>query len=153
MNLELKVVGDEILRKVCDPLTIKEICSEEVKSLMNTMFSVLSENNGIGLAANQLGVSKKFIVICLNKQTYIAVANPEIISAKNWKFGIEGCLSVPGNKYTVGRAREIEVKFVNLNGEEKQTIILDEELARIVQHEIDHLNGILICDIGELIKE
>jgi peptide deformylase len=104
---------------------------------------------GVGLAAPQVGVSKRLIVLdCSGRDEepqLIAAINPEIISAQGESFEEEGCLSVPGYYCKVKRNEEVTVCYLDLDGV-KQTLSADGLLAVAFQHEIDHLNGILFVD-------
>jgi len=112
------------------------------------MYETMDVAYGVGLAAPQVGILKRVIVIDNRdeengKRFYMI--NPEIIEKEGVEVGMEGCLSVPGKQGTVERAKDIKVRYNDLSGEEK---ILEAEdfLARILQHEIDHLDGILYTD-------
>jgi len=109
------------------------------------MQETMSEKDGIGLAANQIGILKRIVVIA-DKEGPLILINPEIIE-KSWLKNImeEGCLSVPGVFGTVKRHKKITVAAINSRGE---TLKLKAEgmLARVIQHEIDHLDGILFID-------
>lgn len=144
--LKIRKYGDPILRKKAVP--IKSI-SKKVVELTNNMIETMYALEGIGLAAVQVGVSKKIIVFALspeNKEKNTSVIiNPQIISKKGEKRAEEGCLSIPGVRGTLSRSKVIEVKGLNL--EEKEiNFECSDLLARVIQHEIDHLNGILFID-------
>ncbi|MCM8809340.1 MAG: peptide deformylase, partial [Candidatus Omnitrophica bacterium] len=102
--------------------------------------------NGIGLAANQVGILKRiFIAYDKEKENLITVINPEIVDAKEIEIDLEGCLSFPEIYFSISRNKVVTVKGINENG--KEIIIEGKDLlARCFQHEIDHLNGILIID-------
>jgi peptide deformylase len=104
----------------------------------------MRRNEGIGLAANQIGVSKRILVIDVGRA--LAMINPTIWEYKNWVMGEEGCLSIPDENYEIKRATWIKVKFTNVLGQEHEVVIDDPIIARVIQHEVDHLDGILICD-------
>jgi len=115
-----------------------------VKKLVDDMVATMRESNGLGLAANQIGVLQKVFVY--DDGTGLGVLiNPEIVSAAGEQIGIEGCLSVPGLQGEVRRANEIVVKGKDLNGKPVK-IKAEGLLARIIQHEIDHLDGTLFID-------
>jgi peptide deformylase len=113
-------------------------------SIVLDMVATMRDNEGIGLAANQIGVSKRILVI--DAGTTLALINPVIWEYKNWVVGEEGCLSIPDKNYDVKRATWIKVKFTNVLGQEHEVVIDDPIIARVVQHEVDHLNGVLISD-------
>lgn len=121
---------------------IKEPKSPEIKELVFDMLETLEKNNGVGLAAPQIGKSLRLCVIKLNGKTYILI-NPKIKS-KSWKKENleEGCLSFPGKFIPIKRSRKIKVEAQDRNGD-KIKIKAEGMLARAMQHEIDHLDGIL----------
>jgi peptide deformylase len=151
MILEVRTVGDPILKEPCEPIPLEELCAGniDIHALVLDMVDTIIDAGGIGLAANQIGISKRLIVTLPIEGRYLSMVNPELISAKKWRTGIEGCLSIPGKQYKIERATEIEVKFFNLCGEERQFVISEELFAWAIQHELDHLDGILVCDNGE----
>ena len=129
--------------------------SKELKSLTDDMFKTMYENSGIGLAAPQVGILKRIVVIDLqedDKKVPLIFINPQIIEACGSTTFEEGCLSVPGYHEVVKRKKDITVKFQDLEGKE-QVINATGLLAICLQHEIDHLNGILFVDqISQLKK-
>tara|TARA_E500000178_G_C17011687_1_gene750885 strand:+ start:1156 stop:1680 length:525 start_codon:yes stop_codon:yes gene_type:complete len=127
-----------------------EIVNDEIRSLMDDMLDTMYAAPGIGLAAIQIGVPKRVIVIDLaredEKKTPLYFVNPEIISNSDTDSSYEeGCLSVPGQFAEISRPNKCKVKFLNYNGVEQ---ILETEglLATCIQHEMDHLEGILFID-------
>lgn len=111
------------------------------------MIDTMHEENGVGFAANQIGVLQKVLVYDDGTGPKVLI-NPKIIRASGEQVGIEGCLSVPGLQGEVRRANEVEVKGLDENG--KPVKIKAEGLtARIIQHELDHLNGVLFIDRAE----
>jgi len=150
--LEIKKYPDPILRKKCQE--VKKV-TEEIKNLSWDMVETMEENEGIGLAAPQVGELKRVIVIHPLKERSLeekskrlpqVFINPEIIKkSKETITDEEGCLSFPGLFLKIKRAKEVEVKALDREGEKVQ--IKAEGLpARILQHEIDHLDGILFID-------
>ncbi|MDO4766321.1 MAG: peptide deformylase [Eubacteriales bacterium] len=139
----LRIVEDEVLRKRAKE--VKEI-NDKIKVLVQDMFETMYEENGVGLAAPQVGILKRIFVIDVGEGP-IAFINPEIIeTSKETQTDIEGCLSIPGRRGYVVRPQKVKVKTLNLDGEEK--IIEAEGLfARAICHENDHLNGQLFTDI------
>lgn len=133
--------GDAVLRKEAKP--VREI-NNSVKKLMKNMAETMYHANGVGLAAPQVGILKRVIVVDVG-DGLISLANPEIVDKKGMQNGPEGCLSVPGYTGNVLRANEIVVTALNENGEEI-TISAEGLKARALQHEIDHLNGVLFTD-------
>ncbi len=135
--------GDEILRKKSKD--VEEI-DEKVITLINDMIETMHKYNGVGLAAVQVGVLKKIVVI----DTYedgeqFVLINPEIIKSKGTQTVEEGCLSFPNKFGKVVRPAEVVIKALNEKGE-KIKIIAKELLAQAICHEIDHLNGELFID-------
>lgn len=138
---------NEILRKVAAP--VRKI-DKEITKLIQNMEITMEENSGCGLAAPQVGVSRRVIVVLLNQQTdqevILPMINPEIIfHSESTYIDTEGCLSVPDYFDEVSRYEDIIVKFLDKKGRE-QTLKLSDLNARVVQHEIDHLNGVLFVD-------
>jgi peptide deformylase len=149
--------GDPILRRKAVPV---EGDLQSLKSLVEDMFETMYAEPGIGLAAPQIGVSKRLVVIGSvadddagqNLGAPVAMLNPEILSRSSDIVPFEeGCLSVPDITESVDRPRAIRLRYTTLEGEivERDTAGL---LARVVQHEIDHLDGILFVDRLSLLK-
>ena len=134
-------IPNEILRSKALP--IKNINSGTLR-LLDNMRDTLYAFDGVGLAAPQIGVSKRIIVIDIG-DNLIELINPEIISREGEQTGSEGCLSVPGVVGLVTRNNQVTVKGLNREGQE---VVYEAEklLARVFQHEIDHLDGILFID-------
>ena len=133
--------GDPILRKVSREVT--EI-NERIQILLEDMVDTMYEAEGIGLAAPQVGVLRRVVVIDIGKGP-IKLINPEIIGEEGECIDVEGCLSVPARAGKVIRPENVKVKYLNEFGEEKN-IEATGLLARALCHEIDHLNGILYID-------
>ena len=151
--LEIKLLPDPILRKKASPL---EKVSEEVKTILNDMAETMYNAPGIGLAGNQVGVLKRLVVMdCSTDEedpNLIKMINPEIVNSSDEKEELEeGCLSIPDHKSIVKRPANVKVKYLNIDGIEK-TLDAEGLLAACVQHEIDHLNGILFVDHISRIK-
>jgi peptide deformylase len=144
MILDVRKIGDPILKQRCEPVSVSEMEDDALISIVLDMVATMRDNEGIGLAANQIGVSKRILVI--DAGTTLALINPVIWEYKNWVVGEEGCLSIPDKNYDVKRATWIKVKFTNVLGQEHEVVIDDPIIARVVQHEVDHLNGVLISD-------
>ncbi|HRX17365.1 MAG TPA: peptide deformylase [Spirochaetota bacterium] len=145
MKHHLVYYGHEKLRQNAEPVT--EFDSDLV-SLSEAMFKIMKKYNGIGLAAPQIALSKKFVTIDLTSydKEKLVIVNPEIVwrSEKKGPYD-EGCLSIPGIFETVDRPIEVVVNAYNLDGKQIE-IKADDILARVLQHEIDHLNGIMFVD-------
>ena len=127
-----------------------KIIDKSIKKLVKDMFEKKKKNDGIGLAAVQIGVLKRIIVIEIEKEGIkTELINPKILSYSSSKGTMEeGCLSVPNEYYNVERPNEIVVEFTNLKND-VQKIEASGLFARCIQHEIDHLNGITIVDKGK----
>ena len=146
--LEIKKYPDNILRKKA--FEVKEITWQEVR-LFEEMLFTMRHFAGIGLAAPQIGISRNLIVADIGKGA-IMLANPKIVKAKGAGKMEEGCLSIPGIGVVIDRAEEIIV--IGLN-EKSKIIELKAQglLARVLQHEIDHLGGKLIIDYLNLLEK
>jgi peptide deformylase len=143
---KLKIIyeGDPVLRKKAKP--VKNF-DDKLKELVRDMIKIMNESNGIGLAAPQVGISKRVIVVQPYKEiSAIALINPNIKPAgKEISTYQEGCLSVPGGQADIDRPAKVHVKAQTVDGEEIE-FEADELLARVLQHEVDHLKGILFID-------
>jgi len=146
---------NKILRQISQPI---EKVGEQEKELMNDMLETMYAANGIGLAAIQIGVPKRIIVMDLskeeNKKIPMYFVNP-IIVKKNEEKTIyeEGCLSVPNQFAEIQRSSKCEIEYLNFNGD-KQNLEAEGLLATCIQHEMDHLEGILFIDyLSKLKKE
>ncbi|MBN2796730.1 MAG: peptide deformylase [Clostridia bacterium] len=149
---EIRKDSDPVLRKNS---RVVEKIDDRIKVLVEDMIETMYEADGVGLAAPQIGILKRVIVIDLYDDTGVKVLiNPEIIRQEGQYLDAEGCLSIPGVSGMVERPEITVVKGLNLEGEE---IIIEGEglLSRALCHEIDHLNGILFTDkmIEELVEE
>ncbi len=136
--------GEECLRKVCKKVPEVNL---RTKILIKDMFDTMYHANGVGLAAPQVGILKRIVVIDCGDAPYVLI-NPEILERSGEQTGYEGCLSIPGKSGIVTRPQYVKVKALNQHGEE---YILEGEdlLARAICHECDHLDGILYADIAE----
>ena len=142
MRYFLRIYGDPVLTKRCEPMNK---VGDEIKVISEKMFEIMYANEGIGLAAPQIGVSKRMVVMEVEKDS-ITLINPEIIwKSDETEVGEEGCLSFPGIFTEIERASKVKVKYIALDGEEKE-IEREGISARVLQHEIDHLDGILFID-------
>ncbi|NBV41975.1 peptide deformylase [bacterium] len=140
---------DPILRLVTEPVTVFD---SELARLARDMFETMAHHNGVGLAAPQVGILRRLIVVSYKNKRF-ALVNPEITFLDEpLALGDEGCLSIPGIRVSVPRATKVEVRGNTLAG---KSVKMKESgyVARILQHEIDHLNGILILDKGTPIPD
>jgi len=138
MEIKLLQENDPLLRQVCEPwdFSVDGDPTELVKAMTKIMF----ENNGIGLAAPQCGVSKRLFIMGNSDKLFVCI-NPEILYGEGENRDIEGCLSFPDLWFRVLRNTKIKVRYQNITGE-----IVEQEfkdlIARVYQHELDHLDGI-----------
>ncbi len=144
----MRYLGDPVLRMKCSP--VKEI-TPGVLSLIDEMAEIMYDIPGIGLAAPQIGVNKRVIIFDIGEGLEVLI-NPEIISREDELESQEGCLSIPDRELLVKRAQKITVRALNKEGE-KKTFAFEGLIARVVQHEIDHLDGRLIVDTGRPVPE
>ena len=144
--LPIKNCFDPVLRKQCQ--VIKNI-DEELVTLSEDMIETTLAAPGVGLAANQIGISWRLFVVNMgvetDKDNLITLINPEITAMEGSELGEEGCLSIPDMIAEVNRATQIEVKAIDLNGNDVR-FEAKGYLARALQHEMDHLNGVLFWD-------
>lgn len=142
---QIRLDGDEILRKKCKE--VKEM-TERTRVLIDDMFETMYESNGVGLAAPQVGILKRLVVIDVDYETPLVLINPVIIEREGEQTGDEGCLSLPGLAATVTRPNRVVCRCLN---EEMEEIEIEGEglLARAICHELDHLDGILYKDVAE----
>jgi len=144
--------GSEVLEKPSDPVT--NITGDDLK-LVQDMIETMYKAPGVGLAAPQIGVSKRILVTDTTsgekKDRLFTIFNPEIVSIEGEQFEEEGCLSIPGFSATVVRAKKIVLRGLNINGKE---LILEASdlLARAFSHEMDHLDGKFFLDHLSFIK-
>ncbi|AEF94143.1 Peptide deformylase [Desulfotomaculum nigrificans CO-1-SRB] len=141
-------IGDEILRQKAKP--VKEVTLNIIK-LLDNMADTMYANKGVGLAAPQIGVSKRVVVVDVG-DGLVELINPEIVEATGSVIDTEGCLSVPGMIGEVARAERIVVQGLNRKGEQV-TYQAKGFLARAFQHEIDHLDGIIYVDKAKNLRK
>lgn len=138
---------DSRLRTVAKPLEVAEVTTDDFQTLLDNMFETMYDAPGIGLAASQVDVHKRFMVIDVteDRSNPLVFVNPEITAKDGEQVYQEGCLSVPGIFADVTRANTITVKAVNRQGEAFE-LDADGVLAVCIQHEMDHLDGKLFVD-------
>lgn len=142
--LEIKVYPDDILRSECKP--VKKVGPGE-KELMRKMAFAMKYFQGVGLAAPQIGVARQIVVADIG-EGLIALANPEIVRSRGEEIMEEACLSVPGASVEVKRARILTISGVDPDNNQV-SFNLSGFIARVLQHEVDHLKGKLIIDYDE----
>ena len=143
----VRVLGDEILTKKSKE--VKEM-TPKIKELIGDMLDTMYDHEGVGLAAPQVGILKRIVVIDISEEGNdpIVLINPEVISTSGEQMGSEGCLSVPGKVGMVKRPNVAKVRALDENMEEFE-IEGEELLARALLHETDHLDGKLYVDLVE----
>ena len=136
--------GDDVLRKVCKPVTKM---TERLSQLIDDMFDTMYEANGVGLAAPQVGVLRRIVVIDVMDDNPLVLVNPEIVEQDGEQIGPEGCLSLPGLQGDVARPEHVICKALDRDMKEI-TVEGEGLLARAICHELDHLDGILYKDLA-----
>ena len=139
--MEIKEMGDPVLKEICKPI---ERVTKKERILLDDMAETMYLHDGVGIAAPQVGVSIRAIVIDVDNKRY-DIINPKIIEREGIVKDIEGCLSFPGMYGEVERSEKVKVEYLNRYGKKK---IIEAEglLARCFQHEIDHLDGHLFIE-------
>ena len=143
-KLKIVKVGDDVLRKKCRP--VDEI-TPKILRLLDDMTETMRNAQGVGLAAPQVGILRRIVVIEVEEGNVIELINPKIIAYAGEQTGTEGCLSVPGKWGTVTRPMHVTVRATNRHGEEFE-LTGSELLARAICHELDHLDGKLYIDVA-----
>lgn len=161
-KLQLRYFPDKILKQKTKKVTTFDA---SLRKLAGDMFDTMYQNNGVGLAAPQIGVSKRIMIIDVSRRDEtedeeeanarvqkedtpgpLVFVNPVIVEKEGEMVGLEGCLSFPGVFFEVRRASRIVVRYQNLNGKEQKIEAANNLLCRAIQHEIDHLDGELFID-------
>ena len=150
---EIVVLGDPVLRQEAAEV---ESFDKDLQALVRDMFETMYHAEGIGLAAPQIGLSKRLIVIDLRDEdepdARLAIVNPKIVwSSDDTEKASEGCLSIPGLEEIVRRPYSVTVEGFTPEGD-PMTVEADELFARALQHEIDHLDGVLFIDRVSALK-
>ena len=151
---KIVIEPDPILREKSETL---EKVDDELRALLDDMLETMYSAPGIGLAAVQIGILKRLIVIDISKdkekKSPLFLINPKIISrSKKTSIHEEGCLSLPGHFAEIERPEECEIKFIDYHGKEKE-LRANGLLSTCIQHEVDHLNGILFIDYLSKLKK
>lgn len=148
--LEIKEYGEPILREKALPV---EEVTPEILNLIKDMAETMYTASGVGLAASQVGVPKRIILVDGEEDGLIVLINPMIIKSEGEVVEEEGCLSVPDIYTQVKRSSKVTIKALNENGDPIE-ITKEDLIARALQHEIDHLDGILFIDrIGRMERQ
>ena len=138
-------LGSETLRKKSKPVVDFD---ETLHELLDDMRQTMIETKGVGIAAVQVGVLRRAIVIELDRGKYLEIINPQILKTKGMVEDVEGCLSVPGFFCEVERPKQVKISAQDRNGQVFEFEAKD-YLARCVCHEIDHLDGVLFVDLTD----
>jgi peptide deformylase len=140
-RLSLVLYPDQILRTVCQPV---ETFDSALRDLADEMLSLMHHHSGIGLATPQVGLRQRLIVSSIEDRPF-ALTNLEVKDSTEPRDFVEGCLSLPGIQVNVRRPERIRVTGYDLHGQRRSFGAVG-LWARVIQHELDHLNGVLICD-------
>lgn len=146
--LEIKKAGAPVLKEICAPV---ERVDAKLKDLLDNMAETMYEANGIGIAAPQVGEAVRMVVIDIG-DGLIELVNPKITFREGSETDSEGCLSVPGIFGEVERAAKVKVEFLDRRGKRKH-ITAKGLLARCIQHELDHLEGVLFIDVATSLRK
>lgn len=151
--LQISQLGNPVLRKKA--IRVKNIKGADIQSLIDNMIETCKDSGGVGIAAPQVNQSLRLFIMALNPSPRFpnapdmeltAIINPEIISfSSEWEMGWEGCLSVPGIRGSVTRCKSVTVRYTNRQNQHEERTF-EGFLARIFQHEHDHLDGIVFLD-------
>jgi len=147
MRLHIVEFPDPVLRRPTKPVTVFD---ENLKTLVDEMTIVMKDDDGVGIAAPQVGISKKIAVVCIEDQRYVLV-NPRIVTMEGEQSGEEGCLSFPGIFGEIKRAARVVVECQDETGAPRR-YEAEGFVARAFQHEIEHLEGRLLIDHFSPIK-
>ena len=146
MTMPVLTTPNDLLRQKSRGVSVEELRSDETQKLIDEMIKSMKVENGVGLAAPQVGVHQR-IIIAETKQGPKAFINPEITKSSHRKIkSEEGCLSIPGVVGIVQRNKTVSVKALDRDGKDVELEDVDGLLSIIFQHEIDHLDGILFID-------
>lgn len=148
MAIKICLYGDSVLRKKAKP--IKAVGVEE-KKILDQMLSIMRQAGGVGLAAPQIGLDRRLIIVECNDTLWM-LANPKIIDKEGIDILEEGCLSFPEVVVKIKRPKKVVVEALDINNK-KIKLPADDILSRALQHEIDHLDGKLIIDYANLVEK
>lgn len=144
MVRKVVLYGEDILKQTSKEVPVEQITTPEFQQLIKDMEETMHADNGCGLAAPQVGIPIRLIVFDIGKGLHVFI-NPRIVRADGEQTGPEGCLSIPGLQADVTRAMRVTMKGLGPDGKELR-LKGKEMLARVMQHEYDHLDGILFID-------
>ena len=139
----IRIAGDPVLRTKAKK--VKKI-DASIQQLIDDMIDTMHAAPGVGLAAPQVGVSLRVVVIHTPDDGLMALINPEVVKRSGERLVMEGCLSVPGYQAEITRSRQVTVKALDRDGKEIRIKAVDTLLAQALEHEIDHINGVLYID-------
>ncbi|MFB8506184.1 peptide deformylase [Enterococcus durans] len=142
MRYPILIHPNDKLKRVVQPI---DVITDETVALLDNLYETMVANDGIGIAAPQVGKNKRIAVVEVDEGDKFELINPEIIEAKGESIDVEGCLSIPHVYGTVKRADEVTVRYYDREGEEIEVTAFG-YLARAFQHEIDHLDGVLFVE-------
>lgn len=146
--LRITKLGEDVLRQTAVPVQSEEI-NDEFRVLLNEMFETMIEANGVGLAAPQVNISKRFFVVIADDDVRRVFINPQIVATSSDLVDYEeGCLSIPKIYEKIKRPSQVTVQALDENGKKFQ-LEADGLLARVIQHENDHLDGVVFIDRGD----
>ena len=142
MRYPILIHPNDKLKRVAQPI---DVITDETVALLDNLYETMVANDGIGIAAPQVGKNKRIAVVEVDEGDKFELINPEIIEAKGESIDVEGCLRIPHVYGTVKRADEVTVRYYDREGEEIEVTAFG-YLARAFQHEIDHLDGVLFVE-------
>jgi peptide deformylase len=148
--LPIRVVGDPILRQKTRRV---KVIDASLQKLIDDMIDTMRAAPGVGLAAPQVGSPLRIAVIGLPEQEVIVLVNPEIVRRSGERRVEEGCLSVPGYVAEINRSQSVTVKALGRQGRPLRVKAKDDLLAQALEHEVDHLNGVLYIDYLESMEQ
>ena len=148
-KLQIRTIGDEVLRKTCRPV---DAITPRIITLLDDMIETMHVADGVGLAAPQVGILRRIAIVEVEEGTIYELINPKIIAFSGEQEGLEGCLSVPGRRGIVKRPMHVTVEAMNRKGEIYR-VTGHELLARAFCHEIEHLDGKLYIDFATSMDE
>jgi peptide deformylase len=140
----IRYLGDPVLRRPTRPV---EDVNDAIRDLIEDMIESMQEAQGVGLAAPQIGVGLQVVVLGMPDEEPFALVNPRVKSATGTRvMDAEGCLSVPGYRGTLNRSVRVTVEALDAHGHKIEITAEDDLLAEALEHEVDHLNGVLYVD-------